>query len=207
MRFIFFLITYYLVSSLCALAPSDALQKLQEGNRRFVSGKALGCFNKQEDRRKALMDNQKPFAIILGCSDSRVPPEILFDQGIGDLFIIRVAGNVLGSSEIDSITYAVKALGCPLLIVLGHENCGAVNAVWKKQADMIPFIKKEIIPSLDYNNPQCTLSCQIKNNVNHIVDALNTAPQFQKEISEGALKVLGAFYPFISGQVEFLEKK
>lgn len=131
-RFIFY--SFFFISPLLfCLSPQEALKKLQEGNERFVSDKSLRCLTDKEDRRKALVNNQKPFAIILGCSDSRVAPEILFDQGLGDLFIIRVAGNVLGSSEIDSITYAVKALLCPLIVVLGHENCGAVEAVWQKK--------------------------------------------------------------------------
>lgn len=180
------------------------LKKLLEGNARFVNGKSAGCFSNQQGRRKSLVDNQKPFAVILGCSDSRVPPEILFDQGIGELFIIRVAGNVLGPSEIDSITYAIKVLECPLIVVLGHENCGAVNAVWNNQADVIPYVKKEIIKALNFDDPSCSLACQVKHNVRHTVNLLHKKPQFQKEISKGKLKVVGAFYPFVSGQVELL---
>lgn len=185
------------------VSAEEGFKKLIEGNARFVSGKSSGCYSDQHFRRKALIDNQKPFAIVLGCSDSRVPPEILFDQGIGELFIIRVAGNVLGLSEIDSMTYAVEVLGCPLVIVLGHENCGAVNAVWRNQADMIPFLKKEIYLSLDHQDPEATLASQVKNNVRHTVDLIHRTSQFNKKIEAGNLKVIGAFYPFVSGQVEF----
>jgi carbonic anhydrase len=148
---------------------------------------------------------QEPFAIILGCSDSRVPPEILFDQGIGDLFIIRVAGNVLGQSELDSMNFAVKALGSSLIVVLGHENCGAIKAVWKKQADIIPFINKKILPAIDFKDPKCTLACQTKNNIKYIVDQIKKSETFFSEITNNTLKVVGAYYPFISGKVEFLD--
>lgn len=188
-----------------SLSPSEAFKNLKDGNDRFTSGKSAFFYNDQQVRRKALIDNQKPYAIILGCSDSRVAPEILFDQGLGELFIIRVAGNVLGESEIDSITYAVKVLGCSLVVVLGHENCGAVEAVWQKKADLIPFVKKEIQPAIDETNPKCSLTCQIKNNINHVVDLLNKTPQFKTDIEKGSLKVVGAYYPFVSGQVEFLK--
>lgn len=185
------------------ISAEEGLQKLIEGNARFVSGNSSGCYSDQYHRTKALIDNQKPFAIILGCSDSRVPPEILFDQGIGELFIIRVAGNVLGLSEIDSMTYAVEVLGCPLIVVLGHENCGAINAVWRNQADMIPFIKREIYASLNRKDPEATLATHVKCHVKHTVDLIKRTSQFYKKIEEGQLDVIGAFYPFISGQVEF----
>lgn len=185
------------------ISAEEGLQKLIEGNARFVSGNSSGCYSDQHHRTKALIDNQKPFAIILGCSDSRVPPEILFDQGIGELFIIRVAGNVLGLSEIDSMTYAVEVLGCPLIVVLGHENCGAINAVWRNQADMIPFIKREIYASLNRKDPEATLATHVKCHVKHTVDLIKRTSQFYKKIEEGQLDVIGAFYPFISGQVEF----
>lgn len=204
MRYI--MIAFLILSlQLFSLTPNEAFKNLQVGNDRFLSGKSTFLNNDQQARRKALIDNQKPYAIILGCSDSRVAPEILFDQGLGELFIIRVAGNVLGESEIDSITYAVKALGCSLIVVLGHENCGAVDAVWQKKADMIPFIKKEIQPAIDEKDPKCTLACQIKNNITHVVDLLNKTPQFKTDIEKGSLQVVGAYYPFVSGQVEFLK--
>jgi carbonic anhydrase len=188
-----------------SLSPDKALEKIKEGNRRFVDDKSPQCSSSQNDRRKVLQNMQEPFAIILGCSDSRVPPEILFDQGIGDLFIIRVAGNVLGQSELDSMTFAVKALGSSLIVVLGHENCGAIKAVWKKQADIIPFINKKILPAIDFKDPKCTLACQTKNNIKYIVDQIKKSETFFSEINNNTLKVIGAYYPFISGKVEFLD--
>ena len=188
-----------------SLSPKVALEKIKEGNRRFVDDKSSQCSSSQNDRRKVLQNKQEPFAIILGCSDSRVPPEILFDQGIGDLFIIRVAGNVLGQSELDSMTFAVKALGSSLIVVLGHENCGAIKAVWKKQADIIPFINKKILPAIDFKDPKCTLACQTKNNIKYIVDQIKKSETFFSEITNNTLKVVGAYYPFVTGEVEFLD--
>jgi carbonic anhydrase len=203
--FLIFYVAVFFMVGLQAISSDEALKKIQDGNMRFVQGKSRSSFTDQSARRQSLIDNQKPFAVILGCSDSRVPPEILFDQGLGDLFIIRVAGNVLGPSEIDSLTYAVKVLGSPLVVVLGHENCGAVNAVWKGNADSIPYINKEILPTLDLKDPNCTLACQVKKNVIHIVELITKTPKFAQDIEANKLKVVGAFYPFVSGQVDFLK--
>ncbi len=106
--------------------PDAALARLMRGNRRFVRGRIKHPFDSDE-RRRATVGTQTPFAAVLACSDSRVPPEIIFDQGVGDLFIVRVAGNVAGTSEIASLAYAAEHLGVDLILVLGHEACGAVN--------------------------------------------------------------------------------
>jgi carbonic anhydrase len=103
------------------------------------------------------------------------------------------------------MTFAVKALGSSLIVVLGHENCGAIKAVWKKQADIIPFINKKILPAIDFKDPKCTLACQTKNNIKYIVDQIKKSETFFSEINNNTLKVIGAYYPFISGKVEFLD--
>ena len=109
------------------LTAQEALIQLQEGNQRFVEGKST--YNTSDTRRRnELVDGQKPFAIILGCSDSRVPAEIVFDQGLGDLFVIRIAGNIVAPSQIGSIEFAVETFQTPLVVVLGHTRCGAVAA-------------------------------------------------------------------------------
>jgi len=105
----------------------EALEKLIEGNRRYIAGECQGE-GRHEERRAETVCGQDPFAIVLGCSDSRVPPEIIFDSGIGDLFVIRVAGEVAGEFALGSIEYAALHLGTPLLLVLGHTNCGAITA-------------------------------------------------------------------------------
>jgi carbonic anhydrase len=110
------------------ITASDALKRLQEGNKRFVSGVRSVDTLVTQMQRETFVDVQAPFAIILGCSDSRVPAEIVFDQGLGDLFVIRVAGNIVAPSQIGSVEFAAGHFGTPLVVVLGHSMCGAVKA-------------------------------------------------------------------------------
>lgn len=107
---------------------SDALKRLIEGNKRFVDGQSATTDAEHPERRNALVGGQTPFAIILGCSDSRVPAELVFDQGLGDLFVIRVAGNIVAPSQVGSVEFAASQFGTRLVVVLGHTNCGAINA-------------------------------------------------------------------------------
>ena len=110
------------------ISTREALERLREGNRRFVSGMRRNATLTNQTRRSELAAGQEPFAIILGCSDSRVPAEIVFDQGLGDLFVIRVAGNIVASSQIGSVEFAAERFSIPLVVVLGHSRCGAVLA-------------------------------------------------------------------------------
>jgi carbonic anhydrase len=110
------------------ISAREALERLREGNRRFASGVRSSDTLISQARRSELAAAQEPFAIILGCSDSRVPAEIVFDQGLGDLFVIRVAGNIVASSQIGSVEFAAERFGTPLVVVLGHSRCGAVLA-------------------------------------------------------------------------------
>src|SRR5688500_9017774 len=110
------------------LSANEALQRLREGNQRFLSGVTSKHELTNEARRSALADGQDPLAIILGCADSRVPAEIVFDQGLGDLFVIRVAGNIVASSQVGSVEFAAERFGTPLVVVLGHSRCGAILA-------------------------------------------------------------------------------
>src|SRR4051794_26617867 len=105
----------------------EALERLREGNRRFVAGRGEDVLT-TPSRRRELADGQEPFAIVLGCSDSRVPAEIVFDQGLGDLFVIRVAGNIVAPSGIGSVEFAAERFGTRLVVVLGHTRCGAIQA-------------------------------------------------------------------------------
>lgn len=114
--------------------PDDALMLLQEGNQRFIANEPAN-FDLGQDKRDELVEGQEPFAVVVTCSDSRVVPEHLYDQGIGDLFVIRVAGNILDDAEIGSIEYAVDHLDSPLVVILGHEGCGAVSTAVAKDAD------------------------------------------------------------------------
>src|ERR1700733_14101977 len=125
--------------SLFGLTPDQALASLMEGNQRFSKDKSLHL-DRTSERRQELISKQAPYAIIVGCSDSRVAPEIIFVQGMGDLFIVRVAGNVFGPLELESIEFAIFALKSVLILVLGHENCGAIKAVIQGKTEEIPAI-------------------------------------------------------------------
>src|SRR5206468_3976245 len=132
------------------VAPADAMRRLREGNERFVEQKETTA---QRDalRREQVATGQHPFAIVLGCADSRVPPEVVFDQGLGDLFVIRVAGEVAPAEVIGSIEYAVEHLGCHTVIVLGHERCGAVEAAMSGTAPEgnLGELIKDILPAIE----------------------------------------------------------
>src|SRR5210317_1200176 len=116
------------------IPASEALHRLRDGNYRFVNGDANNLKSINQARRAELVDGQNPFAVIVACSDSRVPVELVFDQGLGDLFVIRVAGNVVAPSQIGSVEYAAAQLGTKLVVVLGHSNCGAVDATLQELA-------------------------------------------------------------------------
>jgi carbonic anhydrase len=191
----------------------DALKLLLEGNKRFVSGKSQ---HRREgiEWRKKLTQEQHPFATILGCSDARVPIELLFDQGFGVLFIIRVAGNVLGSDERGSIAYAVDHLHTPLVLVLGHEGCGAVTAAMlpeeekQKEAPFLQLLLKSIEPALQGIDPKIPqeerihqgVQANIKYTVQKLVSVLK---QYEKNNN---ILVVGAVYQLSTGLVKIIEK-
>ena len=157
------------------------------------------------DRRESLVKNQQPFAIILGCSDSRVAPEILFDQGIGDLFVVRVAGNVVDPIILDSMEYAAKYLGACLIIVLGHENCGAVKAVMAGETEDIEAIAGQIRPAIkDCKKDQGILQTCVKANVHHVVDAVKQYATIKKLLRQNKVKVVGGYYSLTTGKVEII---
>lgn len=188
-----------------AITPDAALQMLMSGNDRYVKGK-LEHPDQTSARREATEEGQKPFAIVLGCSDSRVVPEILFDQGMGDLFVVRVAGNVVTPVVMDSIDYAAKELGSCLLVVLGHQNCGAVKAVRDGQTQVIPAVAKLIEPAVNAckKNPSSTLDTCVELNVQNMRNELNRNPILIELIAQNKLKIVGAYYHLNSGKVELL---
>jgi carbonic anhydrase len=179
-----------------------ALQSLIQGNKRYVE-EMLDHPRRDREMRLTSIETQKPFAVVLTCSDSRVIPEILFDQGIGDLFIIRLAGNVIGSLSLESLKFAVIELGCTLIVVMGHENCGAVKAVMEKKGkELLPKIYEQIEP---YVINEKSLAAGVKSNVLHVVEGIKKS--FQELIYNKKLKVIGAVYHFQSGKVEFFDEK
>jgi carbonic anhydrase len=194
------------------VAPADALARLKAGNQRFVAGK-LQHPNQNPKRRTELATGQRPFAIILGCADSRTSPEVLFDQGLGDLFVVRVAGNVLDDHTLASIEYAVDHLGARLIVVLGHQRCGAVQAA-KETLDSkaeapahINSLVAAIQPAVEATRG-ADVESTIKANVENVVQNLRSSePVLKKEVEAGAVSVVGAYYNLDSGAVAFTEKQ
>lgn len=185
------------------LTPAQALQALKEGNMRYTQDK-LTHPNHTQDRRDAISSKQNPFAVIVSCSDSRVVPEIIFDQGLGDLFVIRVAGNVIGPIELASIEFAATQLGAPLIMVMGHENCGAVNAVVQHQAqDIKPIAEKVEYAIKNFSKPNGNaLETAIKANVRGAVAQLRNSPDIAKIAKDHSLGIVGGYYHLNSGAVE-----
>lgn len=173
-----------------------------EGNQHYVADAPVSP-DRTSMRRMEVHQKQKPFAVIVGCSDSRVPPEIIFDQGIGDLFVVRVAGQVVGPVELDSIEYAIKYLGANLVFVLGHQSCGAVSAVLKgKTADFedVANLIKPAIQSL----PKKNVEAAVKANTRYVVEYLKGTSLIQKSMKEGKVDVVGGYYHLPDGRVEIL---
>lgn len=190
------------------MTPKIALERLMEGNLRYVTGELLHP-NRCQESRRSVAHAQRPFAIILGCSDSRVSPEIVFDQGIGDLFVVRVAGNVVGPLELDSIEYSTLYLNSSIIFVLGHEECGAVRAVFDKNTKDVESIAALIQPavSLVMNSSQPTVEHAVKTNVAMVVDQLKRSPVLAECIKKGALDVVGGYYHLETGKVTILKSE
>jgi len=193
------------------LNPGEALQRLKAGNRRYINGNMhahdLGA------ERETLAGGQNPFAGILSCADSRVAPEYIFDSGLGDLFTVRVAGNFAEEDGIASFEYAVKFLGTTLLVVLGHEKCGAVDATIKRVRDdaelpgHLPHLTDHIVPAvkLALNEPGDVLANAIRENVRLNVEMLKTTSPIRSDyVSRGTVAVVGGVYRLKDGHVDWL---
>src|SRR5438128_12007304 len=192
------------------VAPAEAISKLKEGNGRYTSGN-LQHPGQTSERRAELAKTQHPFATILSCSDSRVPPEIVFDQGLGDLFIVRVAGNVINDEGLGSVEYSVDHLGSRLILVLGHQNCGAVKAAREtiaakgKAPGHIESLVTAIKPAVDATAKD-DLDTTIKANVKHVVQALRSStPILKGKVDSGDVQVVGGYYSLDMGAVTFLD--
>lgn len=195
----------------------EAKQLLVEGNQRYVTGKVLNDDLSSSKREDLVKNGQHPFATILTCSDSRVSPEILFDQGLGDVFIIRTAGNVVEPVDIGSIEYGVEHLHTPVLVVMGHSNCGAVKATVEavekgdKMEGNIGAILTKIKPSVDKVKAAGASGDDLfKNAENENIKAVIAeieakSPVVKELVEQGKLKILGAKYHLDTGQVEWLE--
>lgn len=183
-----------------------AFKKLICGNLRFVNERYANI-DIGVTRRLALANQQYPFAVIVGCSDSRVPPEIVFDQGLGDLFVVRTAGNVVDNIALGSIEYAIKVLGVRLIVVMGHQDCGAVKAAVDGEPvpGQIALISKSIQPAVQIARMQQgnILANAIRNNVYLTIDKLLTSPILQQAIQWRGLEIAGAVYHLRDGRVVF----
>lgn len=185
---------------LAEVTPDQALKRLQDGNARYMNDQFINP-DRTQVRREAVSSKQKPFAAIVGCADSRVSPEILFDQGVGDLFVVRVAGNVVGPIELDSVEYSVLYLGSTLIMVLGHENCGAVKAVLDGTTKDIEAIATLIKPAIKDDH---ALDTAVKANVEQVVKQLAESSVIGPLVKEGKVKVVGGYYNLVSGKVDLL---
>lgn len=202
------------------ISAREALESLREGNGRFVSDSPSPDTFRCQTRRSELAVAQEPFAVVLGCSDSRVPVEVVFDQGLGDLFVIRIAGNVVAPSQIDSIEFAAEQFGSRLVVVLGHSRCGAVQATLdeiqrpaEQQSRKLHSIVDRIRPSLeglltpDFKQDRETLLRHaVRANIRASANHLRHGSQVIEElIQRDGLLVVGAEYSLDTGTVDFFD--
>ena len=200
------------------ISALEALDRLRDGNRRFVSNVSGTNASLHQDRRAELTKSQEPFAIILGCSDSRVPAEIVFDQGLGDLFVIRVAGNIVAPSQIGSVEYAAARYATPLVVVLGHSQCGAILATLEelrrpsdKQSRNLRAIVDRVRPAIEglldseaQLEPDELIHQAVRSNIRSSADHLRHGSEVLEQlIQDDALLVVGAEYSLETGLVEF----
>ena len=199
------------------IPPEEGIARLKSGNLRYASGNLDLEQQDAEMRRRELVDGQEPFAVILGCSDSRVPVETIFDQRPGDLFVIRVAGNIAKSTQIGSIEYGVEVLGVRLVVVLGHSGCGAVQATLAElqnpSENLSPGLEaiiSSIRPAVenlprDKSNPFACLEEAVYANVNRTVNRLHKRSAIvHKKTLKDDVKIVGAVYSLATGKVEFI---
>ncbi|MBX3705923.1 MAG: carbonic anhydrase [Pseudomonadales bacterium] len=198
----------------------EALARLREGNERFASNVRSLDALLSHTRRGELTAGQAPFAIILGCSDSRVPAELVFDQGLGDLFVIRVAGNIVAPSQVGSVEFAATRYGTPLVVVLGHSQCGAILATLEElqapvenQSRNLKSIVDRVRPSVETllatdlrHDPEALVHNAVRANVRVSVNQLrNGSPILEQLIADGTLLVVGAEYSLETGMVDFFD--
>ncbi len=199
-----------------SIAAEKALERLRDGNRRYVADELT--LNITAADRRSLAAQQNPFAVILGCSDSRVPVEVVFDQGLGELFVIRIAGNIVQPSQIGSVEFAAQNFGTRLVVVLGHTNCGAVAATIEQlkrpageQSANIAAIVNQIRPSVEgllaaAADRDSLMHDAVRANVRYAANALRHGSKIiENLIDEDMLTIVGAEYSLESGAVEFFD--
>ncbi|MBA3247085.1 MAG: carbonic anhydrase [Pyrinomonadaceae bacterium] len=197
-----------------AKTPVEAIRELKAGNARFFTGVARRPELAASQRRAQIL-SQTPFAIVLSCSDSRVPTEIVYDQGLGSLFITRVAGNIIEPGTAGSIEYGVEHLKSHVVVVMGHEGCGAVKAAMlpaekrRAEPESVRFLLDRIVPSVSglpqIRDEKARMREAVISNVRHQVHELNKNPVIRAAVQRGQIAVIGAYYEITSGSVDFLE--
>jgi carbonic anhydrase len=203
------------------ISAQEALDRLREGNRRFVDNARMGDLSTQA-RRHELATRQAPFAIILGCSDSRVPAELVFDQGLGDLFVIRVAGNIVASSQVGSVEFGAARFGTRLVVVLGHSQCGAILATLEelqqptdRQSHLLHSIVSRVRPHVQAllatemrHDPPALVQHAVRANIQASVDHLRHGSGILEELIEkNGLMIVGAEYALETGVVDFFDER
>jgi len=202
------------------MKAQDALERLRQGNQRFVASIGNEAADLDSTRTIELARDQKPFAIVLGCSDARVPAEIVFDQGLGGLFVIRVAGNIVAPSQVGSVEFAASRFGTRLVVVLGHSECGAVLATIEQlqqpvgsQSRNLASIVDRVRPSVEgllktelRHDMDALVRCAVRSNVSVSVNHLRHGSEILEElIRKDGLRVVGAEYSLETGMVEFFD--
>lgn len=191
------------------LNPKEALKKLMDGNKRFVNFEERAQFC-DADYRKQLINKQNPYAVVITCSDSRVCPEIIFGCRLGDIFVIRVAAGALNDDLLGSIEYAVLALNVKLIMMLGHDNCGVMEAILRDKADLSEDIKKlcdHVSRNFtDDDRQNLTSSEGVKKVTLRDVEMLKTIPALKEKMSQNELEIIAAHYNFYTNEVEILEE-
>jgi len=202
------------------ITAQEALKSLKEGNERFVADECDNNNLRNSSRRPELVAKQEPFAIILGCSDSRVPAELVFDQGLGDLFVIRVAGNIVAPSQVASVEYCAETFKTQLVVVMGHTNCGAIEATiselkrpLEERSENLRAIVGRIGPSVEtlletdlVNQPEELMRAAVRSNVRACVAHLHHGSKILEQLTvSNGLQIVGAEYCLESGKVEFFE--
>ena len=188
------------------MTKEDILNRLKDGNKRFISDKLEGKLI-DSSRREDLSTGQNPWAIILGCADSRVVPELSFDTGLGELFVVRVAGNVANSSSIASIEYAVAHLGSKVIVVLGHQSCGAVTAAIQggDNGYNLNHLLAHIQPALSASGDGADIEDVVRKNAELTTEELkNRSAIISSAVDKGDLSIVPAYYHLDTGQVDFL---
>jgi carbonic anhydrase len=202
------------------ISASEALALLREGNRRFAMNQSTAAATTHHERRRSLVSGQEPFAIVLGCSDSRVPAELVFDQGFGDLFVIRVAGNIVAPSQVGSVEFAAAKFGTRLVVVVGHSQCGAITATLDEllgksttESRNLRSIVDRVRPSVesvlagrrteDYDSLlRDAVRANVRTSTNHL---RHGSELLERMIRQNGLRVVGAEYSLDTGVVTFFD--